>query len=331
MQLKPEQLSLQLKKQLAPLYFIQSDEPLHHQEQSLLIQKKAYSIGFTETQRFTLDSSFDWKPLTNATGHLFSKPLFILQLPHGKPGSQAKPLQTFIENNSPEQCVIILSPKLNKQTEKTAWFKAIATQGITITNWPINRHQFPNWLKQRLKQQGLSIDAEGLSLLTEYTEGNLLAASQEIEKLKLLYGETHLTRQSIHEAMASSAHYTLFNLVDACLECNQSRTLSILQTLQEKEETPLLILWALTQYLRKLIRLTVGMQQGENFSDLCRKQLIRYHQAHYKQRIEQGSLTIWYALLTKAARIDLCCKGLIDGDPWDLLLALCIALTVRKQ
>ena len=44
-----------------------------------------------------------------------------------------------------------------------------------------------------MKTAGLTADNDAVTLLAERLEGNLLAASQEIEKLRLLYGEQTIT------------------------------------------------------------------------------------------------------------------------------------------
>ena len=54
-------------------------------------------------------------------------------------------------------------------------------------------------MRQRLAAADLAIDADALALLAERVEGNLLAAVQEVEKLKLLATDGRvITSYSIH-------------------------------------------------------------------------------------------------------------------------------------
>ena len=80
--------------------------------------------------------------------------------------------------------MLLLSlPKLDGSTQKTKWAKALidgnAAQFIQV--WPVDVHQLPQWIRQRLSQAGLSASPEALELIAARVEGNLLAAAQEIE------------------------------------------------------------------------------------------------------------------------------------------------------
>ncbi len=114
------------------------------------------------------------------------KRLIELRLPSGKPGDKgAAILQEYLQR-PPEDTVLLLSlPKLDGSTQKTKWAKALidgnAAQFIQV--WPVDVHQLPQWIRQRLSQAGLSASPEALELIAARVEGNLLAAAQEIEKL----------------------------------------------------------------------------------------------------------------------------------------------------
>ena len=68
MQLKPHQLSGQLKKGLATCYLVSGDEPLLVQEAADAIRQAAREGGYRERQRITIASKSDWLEL----GHLAS-------------------------------------------------------------------------------------------------------------------------------------------------------------------------------------------------------------------------------------------------------------------
>ncbi|MGV8560175.1 DNA polymerase III subunit delta, partial [Pseudomonas aeruginosa] len=111
------------------------------------------------------------------------KRLIELRLPSGKPGDKgAAILQEYLQR-PPEDTVLLLSlPKLDGSTQKTKWAKALidgnAAQFIQV--WPVDVHQLPQWIRQRLSQAGLSASPEALELIAARVEGNLLAAAQEI-------------------------------------------------------------------------------------------------------------------------------------------------------
>ena len=59
MQLKPEQLDVHLKKNLAPLYFISGDEPLRVLEAADAVRGAARGHGFDEREVLTVQAGFD--------------------------------------------------------------------------------------------------------------------------------------------------------------------------------------------------------------------------------------------------------------------------------
>ena len=50
----------------------------------------------------------------------------------------------------------------------------------------MRRNELPGWIRQRLQAAGFRPEPDAVTMLCERVEGNLLAAKQEIEKLRLL-------------------------------------------------------------------------------------------------------------------------------------------------
>src|SRR3546814_2721214 len=61
---------------------------------------------------------------------------------------------------------------------------------------------------------GVKIDADAAKLLAERTEGNLLAAAQDVEKLKLLFAGERIDVESLGQAVADSARFEAFDRSD---------------------------------------------------------------------------------------------------------------------
>src|SRR5690554_7543244 len=78
-------------------------------------------------------------------------------------------------------------------------------------------------------------------MLAHHTEGNLLAAVQEIEKLKLL-GETNIDAELLGEAITNNSRFNAFQLADACLLGNIANASNILSQLKAEGVEPILIL-----------------------------------------------------------------------------------------
>ncbi len=223
MKLTPAQLAKHLQGPLAPVYVVSGDEPLLCQEACDAIRQACRERDFGERQVFNAEANFDWGLLLEAGASLSlfaEKRLIELRLPSGKPGDKgAAILQEYLQR-PPEDTVLLLSlPKLDGSTQKTKWAKALidgnAAQFIQV--WPVDVHQLPQWIRQRLSQAGLSASPEALELIAARVEGNLLAAAQEIEKLKLLAEGNQIDAATVQAAVADSARFDVFGLIDAAL------------------------------------------------------------------------------------------------------------------
>jgi len=129
MRLRPEELSKHLNKQLLPIYVVSGDEPLLVQEASDLIRRHARERGCTD--REVIDASpknFDWQEiLSSATSmSLFSeRKLVEIRLPSGKPGAAgSKALCAYVELAGPEDVLLLIAGKIDKQSMNSKWVPA---------------------------------------------------------------------------------------------------------------------------------------------------------------------------------------------------------------
>ena len=102
----------------------------------------------------------------------------------------------------------------------------------------------------RCRALGLEADADALELLAARTEGNLLAAQQELTKLALLAPERRISAQTVLASVADSARYDVFQLGESVLAGEAPRALRMLAGLRAEGTEPTLVLWALAKSLR---------------------------------------------------------------------------------
>lgn len=332
MQLRYEQLAQHLQKNLLPLYFISGDVPLLLQESSELIRNTAKQQGYTERQVFQVDSGFSWPKFladTNNYSLFATKQLIELRFMSNQVGDAgSKALQAYAMHPPADKILIITMPKLETQQQKSNWVKALTQAGGYIQIWPIAPEQLPQWIEKRLAQSGLQADKAGIELLAAYAEGNLLAAAQEIEKLRLLTTENLLTFETISQAITDQARFDIFQLAATALQGNQKRTLRILAELKDTGTESTLILWALAREIRVLTQITYTVQSGIALEQAMQKFAIWEKQKPLvRQALQRHTLQTLIALLQKAKQCDQIIKGLMPGNIWDELeqLALRIA------
>lgn len=280
MQLRLDALDAHLAKGLAGLYVVFGDEHLLAQEACDRIRASARAAGFTERHVFTVERSFDWSSLLGATQSMSlfgDRQLIELRIPSGKPGKEgADALKALAASGNPDVLVLVTLPRLDAATQKSAWFTALAESGVSLRIDPVERAQLPNWVAQRLAQQGqrAAPGEEGrraLQFIAERVEGNLLAAHQEIQKLGLLYPQGALTFEQVHDAVLNVARYDVFKLNEAMLAGDVGRLSRMIDGLKGEGEAAVLVLWALTEELRTLLKIKRGAAAGKPLAMLLRE------------------------------------------------------------
>ena len=107
-----------------------------------------------------------------------------IRIPSGKPGKDGSAALQQIADAAPgneSTLTLVMLPRLDKATRTGAWFSALENNGVSLQIEVIERAALPQWIAQRLAQQGQRVKAgeEGqrtLQFFADRVEGNLLAA-----------------------------------------------------------------------------------------------------------------------------------------------------------
>lgn len=331
MQLRFDAIDAHLTKSLAPLYVITSDEHLLALETADKIRRVAKTQGFLEREILTVERSFKWGALlaANQSQSLFGdKKLIDLRIPTGKPGKDGgAALQEYVKHLSPDNLTLITLPKLDWATQKAAWVTSLQQAAVYIDIPLVERAQLPNWISLRLSAQGQSADRPSLDFIADRVEGNLLAAHQEIQKLALLHPQGKLGFEQIHDAVLNVARYDVFKVNEAMLAGNVARLVRMLEGLKGEGEALPLVLWAVAEEIRTLLKLKSGMAQGKSLGMLLKEfRIWGPREKLMEPALRRVSLATLEAALQEAAQVDKMVKGLrakaFAGDAWDALLQL---------
>jgi len=332
MKIRADQLSNQLQKSLAPIYLVSGNEPLLVDETCAVIRNKAKEAGIEERIVFDVTPQFSWEVFYTELQSLslFSpRQIIELRMPTGKPGLKgAEVLLRYAENATlSNKLLIIVCEKLDGTIQRSKWFKAIDSAGIILQIWPVAQPQLPYWIKQRAQDFGLDVSLEGSQLLAEYVRGNLLAASQEIEKLKLIYGIGPIDAKQVAQCVVESSHFDIFDLAASLLAGDINLSLRILRALQEQRVEPTLILWVVVKNLRDLIQLAFAKEKGHSLPETLQSLGIWEKQKNQMlQAAQKFSLRKWLKIYQRAVQIELVIKGVDVGDPWAQCARLCILI-----
>ncbi len=329
--LTPETLPSAVKKRLAPVYVITGDEPLLVQESCDAIRAQAKKMGFTEREIYHAEGNFNWDNLLHSANSLSlfaDKKILELRIPNGKPNDSGNAIVEYCEGLSEDNLLIVICPKLDKRTQSSKWYQALDKSGDVVTVWPVTIQQLPRWVDQRLKAAGLQADSNAIDILCAKVEGNLLAAAQEIEKLKLLARNNLVDANLMAAAVMDSARFDVFGLVDKALAGDSRAAANTLQGLKSEGTEATVVLWALTREIRILATIKDAMELGTSF-DLAAKQNGVWDKRkptvrHALNRMKPNHL---HGLIRKASLTDQAVKGMAKGDVWNLLLDITLSLS----
>lgn len=329
-----QQLSATLSKNLAPVYFISGDEPFQIDEAIRLLRAAALQQGYTERQVYHAERGFDWNQLIEAGNSLSlfaERKLIELRLPSAKPGTDgAKVLVNYLQNPPQDTILLIVSGKLEAAQLNSKWVKAIESSGVLVQIWPIETARLPEWVRQAMAKRELTASPEAIKLLADRIEGNLLAADQEIEKLRLLYGPGQLDIDKVREAVTESARYDVFTLVDAALAGSAERVSRILFGLRAEGMEPILVLWALAREIRSLTQMREAIAKGASIDNaLYQERVWEKRKPLVRQALQRLDLHQARAWVMRCGQLDRLVKGFGAGRIWDELLELALSLAGR--
>jgi DNA polymerase III subunit delta len=315
-----------LEQQLLPVYLISGDEPLLIAESTDAVRAKARASGFTERETHFMERGGDWNDVRASANNLslFAERRIVeIRMPTAKPGNTGSAaIVSLLENKDPDRVLLITTPKLDRDAQGSEWVRAVETYGALVQVWPVDASRLGTWLRARAKRLKLNVEDEALEIIAERTEGNLLAADQELQKLRMISRADRVTAADVLGSVADSARFDVFQLGECALAGDTPRTLRMLDALRAEGVEPTLVLWSLTKSVRDLWGAIHSSGGGR--APAWRRQSAALEQGERRApKLHFGRLT------ARATRADRMIKGREQGDAWDEMALLAMDICAR--
>lgn len=200
---------------------------------------------------------------------------------------------------------------------------------------PLRPTQVADWVAEKARQMGLTLQPEAISLLLETLGPDLYVLHQNLSLLavyRLTSPAKPLTAAEVSQALGLNPHYTVYQLVEALAEADVSRLLQILGRFAEDTRAYpwAQVLWHLRQFFQNLARLYLKFSQKPDTATIQKGLDLRYpFQARpYEKAWHRYSLPLCQEALRILYRSEAQNKGLLPGrlTESELLLATGIAL-----
>ena len=336
MKIQANQLTSSLGKSLAACYLVTGDEHLLVAEALDSIREAARRQGFESREVHVAATGFDWNELRAASGNLSlfaDKRIIELRLPTGKPGrSGGQAIVEMAAQSDPDLLFVVSAPKLDRSSAASKWAKALDSAGVSLQIWPVGVRELPGWIAARMRREGLEPDRDAVQLIADRVEGNLLAASQEIEKLRLLLGEGKVSADDVGKAVADSSRYDVYKLADAALAGDAKRAIKILVGLRAEGVEPVIVMWSLTRDIRTLAKLDDIVRHGQELASGMQKAGVwRNRQGLVRSCVGRHQHGDFHRLLRLARDADAAAKGQSAADPWQLATDIVLDLALGHR
>lgn len=345
MELTTERLVAQLgAAPLQPAYLVAGPETLRVLEAADAVRAKARAEGVAEREVFEADGrGFDWGLLTaslRAPSLFASRRLLEVRLPSGKPGKDgAQALADFCAD-PPQDVVLLVTCDEWSRQHGGKWSEAIARIGCLAIAWQVKPHELPDWIDQRLRARGVRAGRDAVQALADRVEGNLLAAAQEIDKLALLVSDsalaggasgappaTSLTAADMESLVADAARFDVFRLVDAAMNGQGALAARMLAGLRGEGMAVPALLGMVTMELQRAAALAQVQARGGSLAAEFRAQRVwDSKQAAYTRALRRHDARRWDRFVAWVGRIDRTAKGRGEGDAWQQLERLLLAV-----
>ena len=326
MKLTFDTLRSHLAGEPARAYLVSGDEALLVGEAADVIRASVRRAGFEEREVHFIERVADWEGVRASSNNLSlfgSRKLIELRLPSGKPGvGGANAIVELLTNPSPDNVYLMLTGKLEREQNNSAWVKAFESAGAWLPVWPVEVSRLPQWLRTRASSLDLELDDAAVQFIVEHTEGNLLAAQQELEKLKLLAQGRKIDLTAVRASLGDSARFDVFQLGEAALGGDVPRALRILAGLRSEGVEATLALWSLAREVHNTWATTQREGAGA-------RSWQRPSPALETAKRRAGKLP-YARLAARIARADRMIKGQLGGDAWDEMSLLIVEFAGRR-
>ena len=319
------QLPVALKKGLAPAYLVVGDEPLQRMEAADLIRAAAREHGFADRRPFAVDDGFDWDQLRLASNNqaLFSeRQLLDVHLLSSKSDGGG----FFREFAAAPPDGVMLLVRATKVDGRAAWVKKIADTGVVVQVYPKKPAEMKSWLKERMFKAGLRVEDQVVDVIIEHTEGNMLAAAQELTKLSLLYPDQVIRQEDALASVGDGARFSPYDLADAAVAGDVERAVAVLHGLRGENQPVALVLWGLAAQIRKIATLEKRVAAGDSAAALLRKEW-RSRRDVLKRALDRRGGARWQRLLFWCSEVDKAAKGVGEDTEWNELLELTLRVS----
>ncbi len=316
------------------VHIVSSDEVLLQQECCDQIINAAKQDGVTERKIVDVVDKFSWNELvadSNSLSLFAEAKLTDIRFTKAPKKDAQQALVELVAEAAIDNQFLIRLPKIEKRQKSTKWFKSLSANANVQELWPPKPHSFFDWIANRALQKKLQLETEATAMLAEQTEGNLLAASQTLDKLSLLYAEEKIDVSKLRTVISDNARYSVFLCLDEALSGQGQRAVKMLKKFELEGVAPISILVNMTREISLCNQVSTAVSQGQSgMQALSSSFLWDSKKKLIVSAANRLPLAIWQKLVIRCGYLDRMVKGQERGNIWQELESCLWLLSGRK-
>lgn len=267
------------KKQIAPVYVLYGTESYFIQNIIKHITKAVLSDEGHENQAtYDLEETPIQEVITDAETFPFfvNKKLVLASNPtflKAKPDKLAFEHDLEVLNRYLSQpvdySVIVLIAPYEKIDERKKVTKTLKKNAVMVSCAPIKEYELKNWITNLAGSMKITINDGAYETLETELSTDLYLLRNELSKLALYVGEGGVVTKDVAESLIShSTNSSSLRLVDAVIENNLHKAISIYKDLEKMKEEPIGLIALLAFQFRTILRVKLLKLKGYSQSQM---------------------------------------------------------------
>lgn len=254
---------------IAPIYVFAGSEPYLIQQATDELVRRALP---EEARDLNLDrvSLKDWDTKRIITAVLTypmmaERRVVVVEDAEDLPPASVEIWARYAKKPSPTGCIIFQARgvRLGNKAEKRFRPFEESPHARCYEFRPLYDSEAVQWVLERVKSRGKTLQPEAAQLLVEQVGTGLNALANEIDKLLLALGDgERIDAELVRKIVVGARGYTVFDLQDALAETNLSKCLLIVDQLLELGTKPTTVVFQLATFYRQLALMWQAMRRG---------------------------------------------------------------------
>lgn len=222
--------------------------------------------------------------------------------------SDSEALLNYFEHPSEQAILVFICPtKLDLRKKIT---KIIKDKYNLITIPSLKYYEIENRVGNTFKKSGFKIDSETIKYIVQNGLNNYDLIMNEVEKIMLFYSEPCFIKyEDVTKIISKSINTNNFLFVDAVVEGNLEKSLSLLNDLKIMKVEPTVILALIARDFRIMLQIKTLLEQGKREHEIISELNLQDWQLNkYLDKIFPFKIKELESILIKLADIDLSIK-----------------------